>query len=246
MNKLFLKSVLFSILLFLINNCFSRDIPEMDFSFLDKFLTIDVTYIINSRGKDIDNLISIKEIKYENTKIFLVTGDSEKITSSIYITKNGDPVKTKIYDKIKNIQYDITYGKSIKLTRKENENKTILPVEGNCIDVFMFSFMISGFNAKKDEAFKFNILDYKTGKSQIITLLVKDTSAKFMINEEPVNCIKYKIDSFILFDTELIYGDKNIPVLLYYNGPDSFIFLDRYTINIDPTSYMNIFRSIYD
>lgn len=214
---------------------------KTDFSFLDSYLEkngdVSLAYDQYLKGKELTARVHIYKSTYAGKEVFISSTDSEVSRVIVYIKPNGTPVRTKIFDKKKNIRYFITYGsKTILSILKEGDRKDML-IEGKVYDMSVLGLLISGIGKNQPEMFSVQVLDHKSGDVNRVTISKAEGNQHYLVGGEKVAAVRYKINAYFLYETVLYYGQQDFPVLLYYKGPTSINFLEETSFKIIADSY---------
>lgn len=205
---------------------------------MNKADQLEMNYYQKLNEKDLEIKTTFEKSRYLEEEIFISTNETEDHMTKVYITKNGKPIKTKVYDKKKNIKYIINYGKKIRITTVKNNSNEANYVSDSGYDVYMLAFLLSGYKPDKKNILQVNILEYKTATVNSVKLEILDTNADFIVSDKLIKTVKFKITTFFVYETILIYGKNHFPALLYYKGPTSINFLNKTIIKIIPESYI--------
>lgn len=212
-----------------------------DFSYLDSYLEknkeITLSYDQQLEGRKLTAQVKLYKSSYAGKEIFVSSTDSEESRVIVYIDSKGKPVRTRIFDKKKNIRYFISYGSTTILSIIKEGNRKDQVIEGRVYDMSVLGLLISALGSSQQQAFSVNILDHKSGDVNKVTISKDEGNHYYKIDGEKVAAVRYKINAYFLYETVLYYGRQDFPVLLYYKGPTSVNFLEETSFRIIPESY---------
>lgn len=244
-----IKTAFFLLLFVVFPGGLTADVnSETDFSFLsgylDKYGEVSLFYTQYVNQEKLEARVNISKSSYAGRPIFISSTESEASSVIVYIDLEGNPVRTRIIDKRKNIRYFITYGKKTILSIIKEGTRNDQVVENDVYDMSVLGLLLSARPIDAKKVFSVNLLDYKSGDINRVTISVLDENDRYSLGEEKIKAIRYKISTFILYETILYYGQHDFPVLLYYKGPTSINFFSETSLAIKPGSYKKALEKI--